>query len=340
MEVAGMSFEFGFENSDYEVDSIYIGGGTPTLFGPHRISEILDAVYAKYRMSDDVEITIEANPGTADYEDFKGYISAGINRLSIGAQSFDNRRLRWLGRIHDSKDIVRVYSDARDAGFANINFDLMFGLPKQSRDAWERDLLRAINLDPEHISFYSLTPEEGTPVYDELTIGHTSALSDLDDRIMYHSSIEFLQAAGYKHYEISNAAKPGFESRHNLKYWSLAEYIGLGLGAHSYAEGARFANTVSLSDYLSANSPDSFGEFVHVNSENDNIAEYIFLGLRKTEGINLVTFSILFGKDFWQLYGEETNKLIERGLLEHEGSILRLTPLGLDLSNQVFSEYV
>jgi oxygen-independent coproporphyrinogen-3 oxidase len=185
-----------------------------------------------------------------------------------------------------------------------------------------------------------LTPEEGTPIFDELTQGYTSALSDLDDRIMYHSAIELLDTAGYKHYEISNAAKPGFESRHNLKYWSLAEYLGLGLGSHSYVDGVRFANTESLADYLSASNLDALNEFVHVNSEHDNIAEYIFLGLRKTEGINLVAFSILFGKDFWQLYGEETKKLIERGLLEHEGSILRLTSLGLDLSNQVFSEYV
>jgi oxygen-independent coproporphyrinogen-3 oxidase len=283
---------------------------------------------------------MEANPGTVNFDSLRGYLDAGVNRLSLGAQSFNNNKLRYLGRIHSAAEAVIAYEDARSVGFHNIGLDLMFGTPGETVEDWLADVDMAIDLEPEHVSFYSLTPEEGTPVFDDIVSCRVRDVSEVDDRIMYHRAIERLAAADYRHYEISNAAKPGFESRHNQKYWSLGDYLGLGLGAHSYYEGKRFANTEDMAEYISAPEPDEMTVWQHTNTVSDDISEYVFLGLRRTDGIDLRSFGNTFGRDFWELYKEETDNLIERGLLEKDGEILRLTALGLDLSNRVFQEYV
>ena len=322
------------------VDTIYIGGGTPSFIEAGFVTELLDAVYAAYDVLGDAEITIEVNPGTANPEKFRRYRAAGVNRASIGAQSFDPGTLAFLGRVHTADDTFRCFESARDAGFRNISLDLIFGVPGQTVSAWEKDLEAAVSLSPEHISFYSLQIEEGTPLHADMDRGVFEAVDEVEDRRMYHMAKDFLEGNGLFLYEISNSAKPGMESRHNLKYWSMAPYIGIGVSAHSYFGGRRFSNTNSLATYLTAENHVEMTDWVHENTLLDDMSEFIFLGLRRTAGIELSHFRGLFGKDFFELYGEETQKLIGRGLLEQSGDALRLTPLGLDLANNVFVEYV
>ncbi|MDR3364189.1 MAG: radical SAM family heme chaperone HemW [Clostridiales Family XIII bacterium] len=323
-----------------EADTVYIGGGTPSLIEAGFVTELLDAVYAGFRVSDDAEITIEVNPGTTDAEKFRRYFAAGVNRVSVGAQSFHAGTLGFLGRIHRPEETLRCVWDARDAGFDDINIDLIFGVPGQSLSDWAGDLAAAAALDPAHVSFYSLQIEEGTPLFEDFVCGAIDAADDILDRRMYHFAKERLAARGLCQYEISNSAKPGKASRHNLKYWSMEPYAGFGVGAHSYFGGRRFSNTSELACYLSAESGVAMMDWTHKNTLSDDMSEFIFLGLRRTAGIELSRFRAHFGRDFWEIYGEETEKLIGRGLLEKIGDVLRLTALGLDLANNVFSEYV
>ena len=336
-EIVGRSQRY---RKDYRVDSIFIGGGTPSLFPPSWIEEILDTIYARFHVAEDGENTMEVNPGTVTENRLKGYRRAGINRLSVGVQSFRAGLLTYLGRIHTARDAEETFCAARAAGFSNINLDLIFGIPGQTMDHWKQDMHRALALGSEHLSFYSFQDEEGTAIHEDIAAGRVQPLTDLEDRLMYHHAVETLNAAGYTHYEISNAARPGFSSRHNLKYWSMEDFLGIGLGAHSYMERRRFANTEVWKEYMIASGSRNMTIWTHRNTEQEDISEYVFLGLRKTEGINLHAFQAMFGKDFWDIYSEETEGLIRRGLLEHRDEILRLTPLGLDLSNQVFMEYV
>jgi oxygen-independent coproporphyrinogen-3 oxidase len=328
--------------ADYFLDTIYIGGGTPSIILPSLIEEITDAIYVCFNVADDCEITIEVNPATVDSYALREYRTAGVNRLSIGAQSFNEKHLKYLGRIHDASDIFTCYEDAVSSGFSNINVDLIFGLPEQTLSEWEEDVRTLLGVGPAHISFYSLQIEEGTQVFSDIMSGRATEADEFDDRRMYHIAKELLSGSGYVHYEISNSAKPGFESKHNLKYWSLQDYIGVGLAAHSYVCGHRFSNTSELTDYLSSAKSIDMIDFIHKNTRGENMSEYVFLGLRKTEGINLSHFKKEFGRDFWETYGEETESLIGRGLLEVEEAHgqLRLTELGLDLANSVFVEYV
>jgi oxygen-independent coproporphyrinogen-3 oxidase len=322
------------------VDTIYIGGGTPSVIEAGFISELLDAVYASYIVAEDAEITIEVNPGTAGPDKFLRYKAAGINRVSIGAQSFDAETLTFLGRIHDAKETVRCVLDARRAGFDNIGLDLIFGIPGQNLSVFEKDLEAAMMLGPQHVSYYSLQIEEKTPIHDDYIKGIFDEADEIEDRRMYHLASDMLSDYGLYHYEISNSAKPGKESRHNLKYWSMEPYAGFGVSAHSYIGGKRFSNTSELAAYLTAENSCEMTEWTHENTLSDDMSEFIFLGLRRTAGIELSDFRSRFGKDFWELYGEETEKLIGRGLLEQKGGALRLTSLGLDVANTVFSEYV
>ena len=322
------------------VNTVYIGGGTPSLLDAGLITELLDAVYSSYQVADDAEITIEVNPGTVDADKFLRYRAAGINRVSIGIQSFDAGILQFLGRIHSTPDTERCVAEAQMAGFDNINFDLIFGIPGQTLSCWEKDLEKAVSMSPTHISFYSLKIEEGTPLFTDFTNEAFHEVDEALDRHMYHTAKEYLSAHGLLHYEISNCARPGFESRHNLKYWSMEPYAGFGLSAHSYFCGLRCSNTSSLTKYLTAEDISEMTEVVHENTLSDNMSEFIFLGLRRTSGIDIPCFNARFEKDFWELFGKETESLIERGLLEHCGGTLRLTHLGLDLANSVFCEYV
>jgi oxygen-independent coproporphyrinogen-3 oxidase len=291
-------------------------------------------------VTEDAEISIELNPGSADLDKLRRYKAAGINRISIGAQSFCAGALEFLRRIHTAKETVRCVLDARRAGFENIGLDLIFGIPGQSLSDFEKDLEAAIMLDPHHISYYSLQIEEKTPIYEDYTKGLFDEADEIEDRRMYHLASAFLSKNGFFQYEISNSAKPGKESRHNLKYWSMESYVGFGVSAHSYLNGKRFSNTSELASYLTAENTFEMTEWTHENTLTDDMSEFIFLGLRRTAGIELSAFHSRFGKDFWELYGAETEKLIGRGLLEQKGETLRLTVLGLDVANIVFSEYV
>jgi oxygen-independent coproporphyrinogen-3 oxidase len=297
-------------------------------------------VYSRFHVCEDVEITIEANPGTADRSYLQSLRDVGVNRVSFGVQSFDDAMLHRLGRIHTAREAIAAYEAARVAGYDNVNIDLIFGLPDQGPESWARDLDNVLSLRPDHVSFYDLQLEEETPLYEDVMSGRLEALSDIDDRRMYHAAVETLTKGGYEHYEISNAALPGKRSRHNLKYWSMDDYLGFGLGAHSYLCGRRFSNTEFRGDYIKACSSDQMVSSYYNNTRGDEISEYIWLGLRRTDGISLSDFSARFGEDFMKIYAVETEGLIERRLLTREGDKLRLTALGLDLSNVVFREFV
>ena len=336
-EILGKSKVYGKE---YTVDSIFIGGGTPSLLETRYLEEIFDVLHTKFNTTEDAEITIEANPGTLSSKKLKDYKDLGINRISMGVQSLDSDVLGYLGRIHSAQDAVNNYQEARKAGFDNINIDMMFGIPGQSFEVWRRDLKKIIDLNPDHVSFYSLQVEDKTPIFYDIVSGKVDEIPAETDRLMYHDAINTLTDSGYNHYEISNAAVSGKESRHNLKYWSMQDYIGIGLGAHSFVDNKRFSNTEILKDYLATDGKKDTLVIEHESSRADNMAEYVFLGLRKTEGISLSEFEKKYGKKFLDLYKYETEDLVNRGLIEIKDGRLRLTRLGLDLSNHVFMEYV
>lgn len=336
-ELLGKSKVYG---NKYYVDSVFFGGGTPSLLETEYVEEILDIIYSKFSLSDDMEISIEANPGTVDSKKLREYKDLGINRLSMGVQSLNENVLKYLGRIHTAGEALENYNDARKAGFDNINLDMMFGIPGQTTEMWKNDFKKIVNTKPDHISFYSLQLEDKTPIFNEVMEGKVEELDQVTDRQMYHDAIELLEKGGYNHYEISNAAIFGKESKHNLKYWSMQDYLGVGLGSHSFINGKRFSNTEVLKDYLSTDGRREMIIVEHESSHADNMAEYVFLGLRKTEGISLDDFEKKYGKKFLDLYGHETEDLVNRGLLEIKDGNLKLTTLGLDLSNQVFMEYV
>ena len=343
--------------NDYLVDTIFIGGGTPTILAAEEIAEILTACRKSFHVKEDAEITIESNPGTLTEEKLDAYLKMGINRLSIGVQSFDNRLLESLGRIHSKEDFLENYKKARMAGFSNINIDLMFGLPEQSEKLWLETLEQAIALDPEHISFYSLQIEEGTPFYKMHQEGTLTETDDLTDRKMYRQAIDKLTKNAYLPYEISNAAKAGCLSKHNLKYWSLVEYLGLGLGSHSYFQGYRFSNETDLTNYIEQlNVHERTQHFEklfdpkespvvvwsHKNTRKEDIAEYLFTGLRRREGISRQDFYERFAVSVDELFEKEIKGHLQNGLMENssDGGFLRLTADGVDLSNSVMADFV
>jgi oxygen-independent coproporphyrinogen-3 oxidase len=266
----------------------------------------------------------------------------GVNRLSMGAQSFKDEHLRTLGRIHTRADILAQYAAARRAGFGNINVDLLFAFPGQKPADWRDTLAEAVALGPEHISFYSLQLEEETPLWASVRDGALTMPDEDTDREMYRFAVRTLAEAGYARYEISNAARPGFRCRHNLKYWSGDAYLGLGLGAHSYAEGVRFSNTEDPDAYIAAarDGGAPLRAHAHVNTREDRIAEYMFLGLRRTEGVLEADYARIFGEDMRARFGKEIARLTREGLLENADGALRLTPMGVDVSNRVFACFV
>ncbi len=262
------------------------------------------------------EISLETNPGTADKAKLKELRQLGINRISIGAQSFNDQHLKTLGRIHNSKDIFRIYDDARSVGFNNINLDLIFALPGQSLEDWKKDLKTAINLNPNHLSTYNLIIEEGTPFY-----GKVQALSEEAELTMYEYTIETLTSNSFKHYEISNFAKPGYECKHNINYWKNGDYIGIGAGAHSHVDGKRWANPNNIEEYIA-------GRGTRDESCSDVT---LFLGLRMLEGLPIEKFAG---------FEKEVDGLIKDGLLKLENGNYKLTRQGLYLGNLVFEKFV
>lgn len=323
---------------DVQLGTVYIGGGTPTVLSKKSALRLMDVVQTAFRSSPTcpVECTIESNPGTADFYKLKLLKERGVNRLSIGAQSFNDTELQMLGRIHNSEEIYEAYGYAIKAGFSNINIDLIFGLPGQSLEKWTDTLKKAAKLRPKHISAYNLQIEKGTPMH--ARYNNSPALPDNETEYhMYKETIDLLRSEGYIHYEISNFCLPGFECRHNLNYWNNGEYLGLGLSAASHLNGGRRANTLDLKRYLS--DPVNSGKKERRSKKNE-IAETVFMGLRLIKGINMNGFKKRFGTSLQALYGKEIRELSSSGLLESADGHLRLTQKGLFLANEVFERFV
>ena len=338
-----------------QVDTIYLGGGTPSLLMPHELEEIMDTVRKNFELSGNAEISMECNPATASKDKLEAYRRAGVNRLSIGAQSFDDGVLRTLGRLHNSADTLRTVEEARRAGFDNISLDLMFAIPGQTDEIWENTVRRAVMLNPQHISFYSLEFMEGTPFTDRLEKGEIRETEAEADRRMYERGLEIMGKAGFIQYEISNGAL-GLENvcRHNMKYWGLEEYLGFGPSAHSYmtgpdGRGIRFNNVSSIEKYLRVwENPEDRGqsavEALCENSLTDDVCEYIFTGLRKNTGIDLKDFRKRFGKDIREFYGEDVMKELEEyadgGFAAVTDDNIRLTVKGMNISNRIMALFV
>jgi len=339
--------------NEFIVDSIFFGGGTPSLVDAELLKQVLLLIKCSYQVDGNVEVTIECNPKTIDEEKLRIYKEAGFNRVSIGVQTFDDTALKRLGRIHQSQDATDTFLLARQAGFSNVNIDLMFAIPEHSMAVWQESLRQAVCLEPEHISFYSLQLEEDTRYFDMFQRGELDMVSDELDRDMYHYACQFLKASGYNHYEISNCAKPGLECRHNLKYWSMNDYLGLGLGAHSYMKGERFSNTRDMDRYVTELGQDQqkigraherkWLEWQHINSEIDDMAEFIITGMRRAEGICLAEFGKQFGKTLFDAYPEQ-KKMIEdcvaKGWILLDEQQMKFTVRGVDVSNVVLAEFV
>ena len=335
--------------TDLSVDSIFFGGGTPSLMTVRQMDRIMTALAMHFTIDGDAEITAECNPGTADREKLGAWRKMGINRLSLGVQSFDDPELQTIGRIHTAAEAVRAFEDARSSGFLNISLDLMEALPGQTEASFEKTLRRAAELAPEHLSVYSLIIEENTPFHDiygedpqgkRAGTGAYPPLPDEDtEREMYHRTKTILQEQGYRQYEISNYAKPGMACAHNIGYWKGHSYLGFGTGAASYVNGVRFRNTESTEQYISA-AGRLPREEIQTLSEQDRMEEFMFLGLRMTEGVSEAVFREAFGKTMESVYGGILWKQCAEGLLRREDGRVFLTERGIDISNTVMADYL
>ena len=336
-----------FDFSNYKVTSIYIGGGTPSYIDSIYIVEILSELKEKLKCNliefKDIEITIEVNPGTVDTKKLNDYKKSGINRLSIGLQSTKNDILKKIGRIHTYQEFLEIYKLARETGFKNINIDLMIGIPEQKIGDLKNTLQDIIKLEPEHISVYSLIIEENTPI-EKMLENDEIKLPDEDlERNMYWYVKNTLELNGYNHYEISNFAKLGKESRHNLNCWNQEEYIGFGVAAHSYLNGIRFSNTINVEEYIQHIEDNRKEENIQIEesqSLEDKKNEFMMLGFRKIQGVDIARFKEKFIDNPIFLYRENLNKLVEEGLIEVDLNHIKLTNKGIDLANLVFEEFV
>lgn len=324
------------------VVTIFLGGGTPSVLEGNQMERIFEALHEVFEIAEDAEITVEANPGTVTQEKLSAYRKLGINRISFGLQSADNGELKLLGRIHTYEQFLESYEMARTAGFTNINIDLISAIPKQTVRSWEETLKRIIRLKPEHISAYSLIIEEGTSfakLYGEGSPLERDLPSEEEERLMYEKTEEILGENGYHRYEISNYAKEGMECRHNLGCWERKNYLGLGLGASSLLDNRRYSNTENLREYTEcAGQPEKIRKNTEHLTEEEQMEEFIFLGLRKMNGISEQAFWNCFQKTIWDCYGENIRKVMEKGLLKQREGCLSLTKKGIDVSNYVFAE--
>ena len=354
-------------NKDYEIKTIYIGGGTPSYIDSKHITEILNTIGGKAKLSEakqsvtelfskdaetskqinnlenGISVTIEVNPGTITREKLLDYKNAGINRLSIGLQSTNERILQLIGRIHNFEQFLQTYNLAREVGFENINIDLMIGLPNQTIADLKASLEEICNLNPEHISVYSLIVEENTPIKKLIDTGILDLPDEETERQMYWYVKDFLELKGYKHYEISNFAKPGFESKHNLDCWNQKEYIGFGVAAYSYIDNKRFGNISNIEEYIKNCNNNEFEKNVIIEEVQDKyqkMNEYMILGLRKIDGVSIQEFEKNFNESPIMLYRKELKKLYEEKLITIDGDMIKLSNKGLDLANLVWEEFV
>lgn len=320
---------------EHIVTTIFFGGGTPSILSGEQMGHIFANLRNVFEIAEDAEITTEANPGTVSKEKLCAYRDAGMNRISFGLQSANNDDLKLLGRIHTYEEFLESFQLARTCGFENINVDLISAIPKQTLVSWEESLKKIIELNPEHISAYSLIIEEGTPfakLYGEGCDNEKDLPSEEEEREIYKRTEELLKASGYRRYEISNYAKDGKECKHNLGYWERKDYLGLGLGASSLVDNVRFHNTEDLQMYLVKSAAlEEIREDKDILDTVAQMEEYVFLGMRKMEGI-------LLNKELLEHYNDNIKRMEKQGLVEIQNGYMKLTKEGIDVSNYVFAE--
>ena len=323
-----------------KITSIFFGGGTPSVLPDCCIADILMAVRDCFDISDDAEITMECNPGTVNESRLSEYRAAGVNRLSFGLQSADNNELKMLGRIHTFEQFAESFRLARNAGFNNINVDLMSAIPGQTEATLENTFDKVMALQPEHISVYSLILEDGTYLADN--IDKFPPVPDEDeDRRMYHMTKERLHSAGYERYEISNYSRKGFECRHNLLYWNRGEYYGFGCSAAGFIGNERYSDIRDVKKYIGFNGDiEKLHENIEILTKEDAMEEFMFLGLRKMAGVDVMDFQRRFGVPIENVYAKEIEHNIDKGLLIRQGDMLKLTEYGIDICNTVMSDFI
>ena len=329
---------------EYLVTTIYIGGGTPSYINPEHIQKLMEKIVEKFYVTEKAEVTIEVNPGTVDDVKLKSYKASGINRLSIGLQTTNDMMLKKIGRIHTYEDFLDTYIEARKAGFKNINVDLMLALPEQTLDEVMDSAKRIVNLNPEHISIYSLILEEGTPLYEKAKSGKLKLVDEDIERRMYWETNNLFRRYGYNHYEISNYSKSGYESKHNVNCWKQEEYIGFGLNAHSYFNGKRYTNTPDIDEYIKNINAKKYSKNIIVEEENREkeqiMKEYMMLGLRRIEGVSISEFQRKFATNPLFYFSIQMDALQKKELIEVDLDNIKLTKKGLDFANIVFQEFV
>ena len=322
-------------------DTVYFGGGTPSLLEPCEVRRVIDACRDAFRLADNGEITLEANPESVTQARLEAYRAAGVNRLSFGVQSFRDEELGRLSRLHDAERAAAAYREARRAGVDNVSLDLMMWLPGQRVDHWLESVEAAIGLGPDHLSLYLLEVYPNAPLRDEMARSRWSQAPDEDAADMYLTAMERLDAAGYTQYEISNVARPGRHSRHNMKYWTDGEWLGFGCGAHSTRGGVRWKNVSAVEEYVSHV---SLGRPVVVDarrlSPDEQVGESLFMALRLTNGVNVDETRARYGVDVWQRWGSELEPFIEDGCLKRAGERLWLTRRGMLLANEVMAVFI
>ena len=336
-----------YDLKKYNITTIYIGGGTPSFIESDYIKEIINVIQNKLEKNDtrweDIEITIEANPGTITLEKLNDYKTAGINRISLGLQATQDRLLKQIGRIHNYKDFLEAYELLKRVGFNNINVDLMIGLPNQSIKDLKESLEKIIKLDPNHISVYSLIIEDGTPISKLLDKEKIKLPDEEIERQIYWYVKNKLELNGYNHYEISNFSKKGKESKHNLNCWKQKQYIGVGAAAHSYFKDIRYSNTNNIEEYIKnikENNIEKNRKIEEKQTIEDKKNEFMMLGFRMIEGVNIADFKAKFVDNPLYLYREKIKKLTDEGLIEVDLNNIKLTNKGLDLANVVFEEFI
>lgn len=320
-----------------EVDTVFIGGGTPTSLDGKQLDELLKKINSVFCISKNCEFTVEANPKTLDEKKLDILKKNGVNRLSLGVQSFNDDELLKLGRVHTGKEAEETVKLAKKQGFSNISIDLMCSIPSQTKESFKENLQRAFALEPTHISCYSLILEEGTQLFDEYEKGLLELPCEDTEREIYEIAVSEMKRHGYNRYEISNFAKDGFESQHNMKYWKCEEYIGVGLSAHSYVYGVRYANTDSFSDYLGGKFRSGENE---VLSKEDKMSEFAFLGFRMDRGISEKEFFERFGVEFKKVFERPLSKFIKLGMIKAENGFFKLSEEAVSVSNQIMCEFV
>jgi oxygen-independent coproporphyrinogen III oxidase len=339
--VAALVHEIASQADGAPADTIYFGGGTPSLLEPLEVEAIVRACRRAFALTVDAEITLEANPETVTPERLAGFRAAGVNRLSFGVQSFRDEELQRLTRLHSAARAAEAYAMARRAGFDNISLDLMMWLPQQTIPQWLESVDALIGLSPDHASLYILELYPNAPLRDAMARGKWSLAPDDDAADMYLEAMARLEAAGYEQYEISNVAKPGRQSRHNLKYWTDGEWLGFGCGAHSTRRGVRWKNLSSTAEYIAAVA--SGGQLAverRVLSAREALEEALFMGLRLARGIDVNTVKARFGVDVWDIYRRQLEQFREAGVLIYDGRLLRLSRAGMLLANEIMARFL